>query len=642
MNTRVSAALLIGLAIIFGFIRGGHASRDEESPTQQTNAQQDKDKSAPEKKAALLLDQVLGEAGSLKLPENRIYVQISAADLLWDRDETRARALMIEAAGGVADLLRRNEPNDRRPNNVNRIALDLRQTVVMSAARHDTTLAYQLLQTMPAPPTTGPGGRGPGGQGNLEQSLVAIIAANDPKAAIKTAQEWLDKGEYPASMTRVLAQLQTKDADSTKKLTDSLVKRLQPEDMLAKQDAARLTLNLLRAGPRPDKKQGDGAQPAASNSGQILNESAYRDVMAAAITAALRATPQPAGGGGRGQGGFRGRPNNPAGQAPNAPQTDADVAQSNARALLSGLQTVLAQVDAYLPERSLAVRQKLTQLGMGDDQRSAFGQMANLMQQGTSESLTAAAANAPPGMQNRLYQQAAMKALDEGNPDRAREIANHLDGTARDNLLRTVDLRVATRSASANKMDQIRQTIASAKSDDERLSLLLQFASTLENESPKLAIQLLDEARGLVAHRATSYAELEAQLRIPHAFAALDPAKSFDALDPVIAQINELLSAASTLNGFEVNVFRDGELPLQGSGLLAWMVMRCGAELATLAKVDFDRAQMMTERFQLAEPRILAKLTMVREMLGVKPLDGNSDFSGVRGLPGQFGGRRPQ
>jgi len=631
MKARSTAALLIGFTISIAFIPVANASRPQESRAQQ----QDKDKSTPEKKAVLLLDQVLGEAGSLKLPENRIYVQISAADLLWDRDEARARALIMEAAGGIADLLRRNESGDRRPGNANRLALDLRQTLVMSAARHDTALAYQILQTMPAPSSADP--RRPGDQDYLEQNLVAIIAANDPKAALKTAQEWIDKGEYPASMTRVLTQLQAKDAESAKKLTDNLVKRLQPEEMLAKQDAARLSLNLLRAGPRPEKKPGDISTSTASTTGQILNESAYRDVMAAAITAALRAMPQPAGVGGRGPG-FRGRQNN---QTANTPPTEAEIAQSNARALLSGLQTSLARVDAYLPERSLALRQKLTQMGMGDDQRTAFGQMANLMQQGTSESLMAAAASAPQGMQNRLYQQAAMMALDEGNADRAREIANHLDGTARDNLLRTVDLRLATRSASANNMDQIRQTIASAKSEDERLALLLQFASTLEHESPKLAIQLLEEARSLVARRATNYAQFEAQLKVAHALAALDPSKIFDTLDPGIGQINDLLSAAATLSGFEVNIFRDGELPLQAASSLTALVMRYGTELAALAKVDFDRAQMMTDRFQLAETRILAKLTMVREVLGVKDLDGGNESGRGRGFPGQFG-RRPQ
>jgi len=641
MIVKHGAALLIALTLLFGnTVRAASPAGSHQDP--QTTDQQDKDKPTPEKKAALLLDQVLGEAGSLKLPENRVYVQISAADLMWDRDEGRARGLMTEAAGTISELLRKSDSTDRRNGNAAmRTALELRQSLVLTAARHDTALAYQLLQTMP-PPQSGGGGRGPGS--NLEQSLVAIVASNDPKAALKTAQEWLDKGEYPGSFSRVLSALQTKDPDSAKKLSDNLAKKLQPEEMLAKQDAARLSLNLLRSGPLVEKKTGDSSA-AAQNSGQVLSESAYRDVMTAAITAALRAVPQPPQQGGRGPGG-RGRPNAPAVQAQAAPQTDADMAQTNARVLLSGLQTSLAQVDAYLPEKSLALRAKLTQMGMDENRRGAFGQMASLLQQGTSDSLMTAASSAPEGMQARLYQQAAMKALDEGNPDRAREIANHLDGTARDNLLRTVDIRQAAKTASVNKIDQIRQTIAGAKSDDERLSMLLQFASTLENENPKIAIQLLDEARGLVSRRAANYAQLESQLNVAHALAPLDPSKSFDTLDPGIGQINELLAAAATLSGFEVNIFKEGELPLQGAGSLNGIIMRYGSELATLAKVDFDRAQGLADHFALPEPRVLAKLTMVREVLGIKPVDSNNDFGGFgpggRGFIGPFGGRRPQ
>ena len=52
------------------------------------------------------------------------------------------------------------------------------------------------------------------------------------------------------------------------------------------------------------------------------------------------------------------------------------------------------------------------------------------MQQGTSDSLLATAPSAPQMMQSRIYQQAAMRALDEGNADRARQIANdHLEPT---------------------------------------------------------------------------------------------------------------------------------------------------------------------------------------------------------------------
>ncbi len=641
MNAKNGAALLLAFVLVLGFVPASLA----QDPQQQSTDQQDKDKPTPEKKAILLLDQVIGEAGGLKLPENRIYIQISAGDLLWDRDEPRARVLFGEAGNGITEMMRRtdspNDRNGRQAANANRTALELRQELVLTVARHNGEFASQLLQAMPPPAVTGPGVRRQDSQTSLEQSLVAAIAANDPKTALKNAQGWLDKGEYPSSLPKVLSQLQSKDAEAATKLSDQLVKKLQPEELLAKQDAVRLALTLLGRGPRPDKKSGDGSQPVVGTADQLLAESAFRDVMAAAITAALRATPQPQNTQARGgPGGLRGRPNNPGAGGAAPPQSEAEIQQANARMLLMYLQNLQRQIDKYLPERSLALRQKVTQMGMDNDQRAAFGQMANLMQQGTSDSLIAAAASAPQQMQGRMYQQAAMKALDEGNPDRARDIANqHLEGTARTNMLHTLELQQAVRSA-PNKMDEIRQTLNRAQSDDERLKLLLQFAGNLQADNPKLALQLLDEARGLVTRRAANYGQFEAQVNVAHAYAALDLARSFETLEPGINQINELLSAAAILSGFEVNIFKDGELPLQGGGSLTGLVMRYGAELASLAKVDFERAQLMTERFQLAEPRILARLTMVRGVLGVTAIESANNAFGFNPGGDQFG-RRP-
>jgi len=637
MIAKRGSALLSAALLLLGLAPALRAQ--DPASQQQTTDQQDKDKPTPEKKAYSLLDQVIDEAGGLKLPENRVFIQISAADLLWDKDEARARVLFGEAGAGIADMLRRSDPNDRRSAMANRAASELRQQLVLTVAKHNGDFAYQLLQTMPASPAPpqGPGGgRSPNSQSTLEQSLVAAIAANDPKTALKNAQGWLDKGEYPASLSKVLSQLQSKDPDSANKLADQVAKKLSPEELLAKPDAVRLSLSLLRTGPRTDSKSTD-AQSTGPGSDRYLAESGYRDVMSAAITAALRATPQPPSAQGRGTGGgFRGGPNAARG-TPQTPPTEADIAQTNARMLLTGLQGLQSQIDQYLPEKSLALRQKISQMGMDNSQRTAFSQMAALMQQGTSDSLMAAAAAAPQGMQNRLYQQAAMKALDEGNADRAREIANqHFEGTAQANLLRQVELQQAV-NAAPNKPDDIRQIINKAQNDDERLSLLLQFAANLQAQNPKMSLQLLDEARALVSKKATSYGQFEAQINVAQAYASIDPAKSFETLEPGINQINELLSAASILSGFEVNIFKDGELPLRGGGSLSGLVTKYGTELAALAKLDFEKAQSMSERFQLAEPRILARLTIIRGLLGVPQTDGPQ---GGFGSFNRGGGRR--
>jgi hypothetical protein len=67
------------------------------------------------------------------------------------------------------------------------------------------------------------------------------------------------------------------------------------------------------------------------------------------------------------------------------------------------------------------------------------------------------------------------------------------------------------------------------------------------------------------------------------------------------------------------------------------MVVRYGTELAALAMIDFEKAQMMTDEFVLGEPRLLAKLTVVRGVLGATPIE--SANNGGRG-GGQFGRRQ--
>src|SRR4030095_9393922 len=112
MNTRNIIVLLLARALLIGYSPASIAQDSSQTPSA---AQNDKDKPTPEKKVVVVLEQIVGEAAALKLPENRIYVQISAGDLLWNIDEARSRALFGEAGSGIADMMRGIYPNEKRP-----------------------------------------------------------------------------------------------------------------------------------------------------------------------------------------------------------------------------------------------------------------------------------------------------------------------------------------------------------------------------------------------------------------------------------------------------------------------------------------------------------------------------------------------
>lgn len=685
-KVRVSS-FIIGLFVL---LTGATVINAQESASQltpadgQTDEQKQKEKEAAEKKATALLEQIVGEVQVLKLPENRIRVQIAAGDLLWKRNETRARSMFSLAGDGVAEMMRNPDGNSQR------WAAQLRQEVVLTAAQHDAPLAYQLLATTRSltPPAESVNSfRRPSPDLNLEDNLLARVAAIDPKLAAQKVEEALGKGQYPNTLAQVLARLQAQDKDAAAKLTAKVVSKLQSENMLSNTQAQQLALSFLRAGPLPAQTATNATPAVVSQTGSaqadsnqatnysarpngsgapVLGETSFQDVMNTVIDAALRATPQTANNQ-NGQGGQRGQnqrgPNNQGGtnnargrgnfggaqNADQTPLTDGQIEQQNARRLLAGLQALLPQIDQYLPSRATAVRNKLTEVGMGNNSpRGAMNQVNTLMRQGTTESLLAAAATMPAALQSRVYQQAAEKALADGNPDQARQIAtDHLDATTRERVMAKVEFQTLAKKVDAENIEQMRQTLASLRSDDERVDLLLQLAAQAQwaagdqkpalvaKGDPKLALKFLGEAQGFTNRRATNYKQFEQQLRVADAFSTLEPARSFEVLDPGIAQLNELLAAAALLSGFEVNIFKDGELPLEGGSGLGDMVARYGQELAELAKLDFARAETSASKFQLAEPRLLSQLAIVRSVLGVPqaaPVNNGFGGGGGRGF----------
>jgi hypothetical protein len=381
-------------------------------------------------------------------------------------------------------------------------------------------------------------------------------------------------------------------------------------------------------GPRVDTTStATTTNTSAANSrvgaGQVLSESAYHDLLDNAITAGLTVTSLAGGGNNvRGGGARRAQPNQ------QNPPDEAQVRQNNARMMLFSLQTMLSPIDQYLPERAQAVRQKLTELGLGNNANLNFANLA-VMQQGTSETLANAAGTAPPRMQPLLYQQAARKAVDEGNPDRALQIANdHLDESGRNSIMQAVDFKRMVTTASPEKLNEIKQKLAALPSDSDRVKYLIDLSTATQKDNPKLALRFLEDARSLVYKRVTTYKEFEDQLKVADAFAALDAKRSFELLEMGIGQLNELLTAAAVLNGFEMDIYKEGELSLRTDNDLVAMVARYGQELAALAKIDFDRARMTADRFQLSEPRLNARLLIVQNILGVQPV---TNFNNRRG-----------
>ena len=609
------------LPIIILFAFAGVYGQSETSPSskEQTDANL-----KLESNAESLLNEVVAEAPALKLPDNQVRIQIIAGDLLWRREPVRARSLFT-MAGVIVARLASTTAADRGDDL--EIAKGLRRELVLTAARHDVDLAFELFRATRIPANDKKFDRE--ADAGLEQSLLAIVARTDPTLAYRKMVESLEAGEYPEGIPAVLRQLYKKDREAFEKLTTKLLASLTEDNLITNETAGNLAVRLLEMGPIPESEKA-----AAATQNACLTESQYRDLLEVTTAAALTALP----GNERQSANLIGlkfaglvvardvyivSDDGPSKFlfAPRLVAQPVDEAQNNAQRLLSRLQTLLPRIDQYLPSRASAVRQKLTDFGIQDEQSSID------LEKSTSESLLAAAKSAPTEIQPEIYEQAAQKAIAEGNTERALQIANdHLSATQREATLQAIETKKMATNPSSEQLEKIRQRVANLTSNSMKVTALIDLAAAMQKANPKLALSFLNDAVIIVSKKARNYQDFNDQLKVVEALAALDPKRSFALIEIGIAQLNDILAAAAVVNGFEAEVFREDELPLQGGSELGNMVRRYGWELGSLAKRDFESARSAAEKFQLPESRLLVKLLIAQRLLRGKTSDSDESL----------------
>jgi len=208
-----------------------------------------------------------------------------------------------------------------------------------------------------------------------------------------------------------------------------------------------------------------------------------------------------------------------------------------------------------------------------------------------------------------------------------------MSGQEREHLLAIIDHAEVARALEKGKMDEAKAVVSRIKSKERRASALAEMAVALALKGDrKSAGQLLEEARGLVERRPDNEREVEALLEVARGYALVDPAKTFEMVDPLIDHANDMLSAAALLEKFGAGagLFRKGEMVLApGLGEVSGRYMRHVKALAELARVDFDRTKATADRFNRDEARLMARLVIARSVL--------SDRLGPDTTPGGYG-----
>lgn len=567
------------------------------TPSPQTDEQRKTQKEL-EQRALTLLEDVVKDSESFKNAENRIRLKAMAANVLWPHDEARARTLFKEAMTSLADLLNNQEPEEEAPFNNRRMfegANALRRDLMRMLGERDARLAREFLRATRPRSSQPNNARNALPDQQVEINLAMQIAGNDPKQALEIAEENLPRGlsyDFP----QLVSTLREKDPEAAAKLASEIMSKLRTEKLDSSHVARQVAISLLREATEAPDDEDKNAKAVTP----LLDQQALRELTDMLLTEALR---------------------------PSSTSTDA----------LTALQEMLPAVEKYAtPSRVAQLRRTMAPQtpvkeiadgdegegeGVGDD--VSYGNMSKystLFEKGTVDELLEAAAKAPEGMREMLYQRAATKVMEEGDAERARQLINeHIkDPDVRKNMISQLDELAALKAAQQGKIEQTRKMLAALRTNEERVLALSQLATAAAlRGDKKIALQLLDEARGMIGNRAKNFMQMGAQLSVARAYASLDASRGLAILEPVVDQLNELLAAAVVLGPFITEeIIKDDEITMEPLAEMSnSFVAAYGNDVKALARADYERTKALADRFLRDEVRVIARLLIAQSIL---------------------------
>jgi len=565
------------------------------APTTRAQKPTEKEKEAAErveleKKTLALLNEIASGAWGLKLPENRIFVIASAADLLWTFDEKRARNLYWEALNSINSI---NVATPKAGENVSRadrekimqsyfLVLRLRQRILRQIARRDSQFALDLLRASRQTPPRQPGldtALWPD-ERSLEQEIAGEIASRDPEQALQLARQSLAKG-LTFELLNFLQQLQQRDSEKATVFAGELITKLQTVKLANDRSASIMALYLLQAARKPELTN----EPRAGRWKELnLSDDQKRQLVEIMIDAALSVT--------------------------------------GSMNLLSQISDVMPEIEQFFPERRAALEKKLAAYNdtLPRDQRNQ-NIYNDLIRRGMQEELIRVAASADEQTRQSLYQQAALIAVARGQTDAFREFLGKevSDGDNRRKILDYLDDEEISTAAGRKQLDNLRKLLPRIERKEERARAMAELAMLLKEKGEDTeAASLLDDAAGLIKTNFKDERQTNALLSLLCAYALVDPPKAFALAERVVDRANTQISLLLLVDRVvKSGAVKKSEIILDQAGILPldYLVFIYGKGVAALAKVDFNRTKALADRFDRNELRLLAHLLIVKGVL---------------------------
>lgn len=607
---RLSYSFII-VILVSGFVFA------QDSPTD-SQAEKDKAQAEKEKKAVALIEDIAGQISFLKNPDNRALTLASVADLLWKRDEKRARQLFRQSADEI--VAGNNAPAETTTIETMMIFgrnSSPRADILRTIAARDAALALELLYVTRSAkianalasynrPSSKDTAQIMEQQQNrftaeselrLEQSFSEKAAESDPQLAAKMLRESIAKNGVTTSVFGILQKINIKENELAVKLLNEVNQKMVGESYDGENEKSSLAVQFLKQfyldadKNAPKDKQAKILKLEASATKELANKLA--DIF-------LKA--------------------------------DATRSMQN----YFQLRTAMPVLEKIIPERAALLKQKQNTMKKSlPEEMTRFDDVFGDNEDQSPEKMVGNAAKMPVQMRGFVYRNAVNEAVKNGTTDALRtSLSQAPEGKDRDDAIAYLDSKVAEKKIKDGDIDAARKIINSLSSTKEKVERLVQLAISFQQKNTKedkeFAGKLMTEARGLIDYSPEDEDAANDYLRIVSGYAYVEPSTAFSMLDSFAEQVNELVNASATVAKFDKNNpnFKNGELVMsRGLPRIGGKVLSYGKEAQLLANDDIDRLQNIAGKFQRPDAQILLKLYIVQAF-----------FTGKIGLQGSSGG----
>jgi len=528
----------------------------------------------------------------IKSPLTRIKAQLQAAQLIWSTDEKRASKYFADATTTFKEYLASLDPGSEKYPQQFQAITEMRLQIIQILTERDPDAALSFIYSSKPPPNPNESRRANSQQeGLLELSIANRIATTDPNRALQIARQSL-KSHYSVNLIGTVGLLRQKNPELAAQFASEIASKLLNDKLLSKPEAASVLVNLIRFAQR---SRSAAVPNSDSNTPRpLLTDEQYRDLLQKALTEALS---------------FSRPPSNVY-----SPERDA------ALNLLYGLRDLGPDLNNVSGDSVAAMRKKLAELNPENQINNNY---QNVIGSNTYEAALEGIEKAPPDQREQLYLNLANREANNGEIARARQIVNERVSNPyqRRNALSFIDQQESNRAVSKGKVDDALRMIGNLKTPRERAQMITQIANQIgPGQKRAVAINFLEQAKSLLGSsmQAQDQDQMFALIEIARAFGKYDAKRSFEILDPLIDQVNDLCAAARTMDGFGPEYYEDDELSMQNANSVAQVVMRMSNTIGSLALVNFERAKATSDGLALPEVRLRAYMEIAQQTIQAK------------------------